>query len=336
MSVSEWSLPIARGGVNSVVGEYSISSVGPGPRAQVEWKAAREAGLKIGTEIQFNNTCEIASVPYLPVMDLIAEHCRNLRMTANMDAMLIGWTMGGYPSPNFQLAANMAAMPEPDVETALDRVALERFGPEGAPHARKAWTRLSQGFREYPFHISVVYTSPVQCGPANPLYPADTGYSATMWGFPYDDLDGWRGPYPPEVFAEQFEKVAADWFGGIPDLEAAVERTPPDRRADALSDLRLARAAALHFQSVANQARFIMARDRLAAPADTLAPEERDTLKADIRNRLNAEIDLARQLFALANEDSRIGFEPSCQYFYLPQDLAEKVINCHWLLEQYR
>lgn len=335
MSVSEWSLPIERGGIKSVVGEYSISSVGPGPRAQVEWKAARDAGLKIGTEIQFNNTCEIATMPYLPVMDLIAEHCRNLRLAADMDAMLIGWTMGGYPSPNFQLAANVAAMPEPDIETALNTIALERFGPDGAPYARKAWTRLSNGFREYPFHISVVYTSPVQCGPANPLHPADTGYSATMWGFPYDDLDGWRGPYPPEVFAAQFEKVAGEWFSGIQDLEAAVKLTPLDRHADALSDLRLARAAALHFHSVANQARFIMARDKLAAAADTLSSPERDTLKADIRKCLKNEIDLARQLFALANEDSRIGFEPSCQYFYLPLDLAEKVINCRWLLDCY-
>ncbi|MEA3365909.1 MAG: hypothetical protein U9Q79_09755, partial [Candidatus Hydrogenedentes bacterium] len=33
MSVSEWRLPIERGGIKSTVGEYSISSVGPGPRA---------------------------------------------------------------------------------------------------------------------------------------------------------------------------------------------------------------------------------------------------------------------------------------------------------------
>ena len=43
-SVSEWSLPIERGGVKSEVGEYSISSIGPGPRAQRHWKIARDAG----------------------------------------------------------------------------------------------------------------------------------------------------------------------------------------------------------------------------------------------------------------------------------------------------
>jgi hypothetical protein len=47
---------------------------------------------------------------------------------------------------------------------------------------------------------------------------------------------------------------------------------------------------------------------------------------------LESEIALARQLFTLTREDPRISFQPSCQYFYLPLDLVEKVINCRWLL----
>jgi hypothetical protein len=213
-------------------------------------------------------------------------------------------------------------------------VARERFGAASAPHARKAWTLMSDAFREYPFHISVVYTSPVQCGPANPFYPAKTGYSATMWGIPYDDLDGWRGPYPPEVFAAQFEKVAEGWRQGIAELEKAVEKAPENHRALAETDLRLARAACIHFQSVANQARYVMARDALAASSDTLSAEQRTEHKNKMRRCLESEISLATELYTLVREDSRIGFEPSCQYFYLPLDLVEKVVNCRWLLTQ--
>ena len=54
-----------------------------------------------------------------------------------------------------------------------------------------------------------------------------------------------------------------------------------------------------------------------------------------MKRRLESEIALARQLFTLTREDSRIGFEPSCQYFYLPLDLVEKVINCRWLLRHF-
>ena len=331
MSVSEWNLPIERGGVQSTVGEYSISAVGPGPRSLKHWTHAEEAGLKTGAEIQFNNTCEIASLPYLPVMDLVAEHCTNLLHAARLDAMFIGWTMGGYPSPNLQLAERLSRAPGQDTSAILDAMAVERFGPDGAPHARKAWSLMSNAFRQYPFHISVVYTSPVQCGPANPLYLEKTGYSATMWGIPYDDLNGWRGPYPPEVFAAQFAAVADGWQPGLAELRAAVEKTPPALRDAAAADLRLASAARINFQSVANQARFVLARDTLAASPGA-PPDQRQALRQEMRTCILSEMALARELYALVCEDSRIGFEPSCQYFYLPLDLVEKVVNCHWLL----
>ncbi|MDQ1256506.1 MAG: hypothetical protein QG656_1102, partial [Candidatus Hydrogenedentes bacterium] len=99
---------------------------------------------------------------------------------------------------------------------------------------------------------------------------------------------------------------------------------------EARSDLRLARAAAIHFQSVANQARYVLARDTLADPA--VSPEDAQRLRAELKCFIESEIALACQLFTLTREDSRIGFEPSCQYFYLPLDLVEKVVNCRWLL----
>jgi hypothetical protein len=43
----------------------------------------------------------------------------------------------------------------------------------------------------------------------------------------------------------------------------------------------------------------------------------------------------ARRLHAIQTRDSRIGFEASNQYYYVPVDLAEKVIACHYLLEQW-
>ena len=333
LSVSEWSKPIVRGGIKSEVGEYSISSVGPGPRALRHWAAARKTGLDVAAEIQFNNSCEIASVPYLPVMDLIAEHLRNLT-PVKLDGMFIGWTQGGYPSPNYELARQMSYSRSSDASSALEALALERYGAGGAPHARKAWTLLSDAFREYPFHVRVVYLAPVSMGPSNPVYPVATGYSATMWGFPYDDLDGWRGPYPRDVFGAQFDKVAKGWGPGVEELRKAVESAPAARRKEVEADLRFARTAGIIFQSVANQTSFILARDALAKGATGVSHAERERLQNQIRRSLESEIALARELFPIAQEDSRIGFEPTCQYFYLPQDLVEKVVSCRWLLSE--
>jgi hypothetical protein len=47
-----------------------------------------------------------------------------------------------------------------------------------------------------------------------------------------------------------------------------------------------------------------------------------------------SELELARQLYRLSKADSRLGFEAANHYYYLPQDLAEKVVNCRWLLER--
>jgi hypothetical protein len=331
MSVSEWAKPIERGGVKTTVGEYSLSAVGPGPRALRHWAAAKKAGLKIVSDVQFNNSCELATLPYLPVMDLVAEHLHNLAVI-KLDGMIIGWTQGGYPSPAFDLARKIDRSPDANVSATLDDLAIERFGFGAAPHARKAWRHMSDAFREYPFAVSVIYTSPVEIGPANPLYRRPTGYRATMWGFPYDDLEKWRGPYPAETFAAQFEKMAVSWRRGVKEMGTAVANAPPEQRPFVERDLRMARSAGIIFQSVANQAYFILARNTLIGKASSVSAAQNEHMQADLKARLESEMALARELFSITQEDSCVGFEPATQYFYLPLDLVEKVINCRWLL----
>jgi hypothetical protein len=49
---------------------------------------------------------------------------------------------------------------------------------------------------------------------------------------------------------------------------------------------------------------------------------------------VHQEKEAARQLHALQSSDSRIGFEASNQYYYVPLDLVEKVIQCRWIEAQ--
>ncbi len=331
MSVSEWSKPITRGGVATAVGEYSLSAVGPGPRATAHWALARKAGLRTVAKVQVNNTWELSAVPYLPVLDLVAEHASNLA-AAGIDGLMLSWSLGGYPSPNLEVVRQFSRRPRPSIDAALDAVARSRFGPEGAPAARKAWTAFSTAFREFPFDVGVLYQAPMQYGPSNLLFAAPTGYRATMTGFPYDDLDAWRGPYPAAVFADQFAKVAEGWKAGLADLERAARAAPADRAADAQAELRFAEAAWLHFRSTANQVRFVMARSALLAKDQPPQGETRKALVREMRGVVQDEIETARRLYVLAKQDSRIGYEASNHYFYLPVDLVEKVLNCRHLL----
>ena len=64
--------------------------------------------------------------------------------------MMLSWSLGGYPSPNLEIAARFRVQPTPGVNEVLDAVAVERYGLEGAPLARKAWTAFSTAFQQYP------------------------------------------------------------------------------------------------------------------------------------------------------------------------------------------
>ncbi len=338
MSVSEWGMPITRGNVNTVVGEYSISTVGPGERARRHWALARARGLKTIAKIQCANTWELSSVPYIPALQNVAEHLEHLRQ-AGVNGLMLGWTLGGYPAPNLEVVRELGkagAASEDAVEAALNRVAQRRFGTALAPAVVTAWKNFSRAFGEFPFHAGVVYNAPLQLGPANPLWERPTGYRASMVGFPYDDLDAWRAVYPAEVFVDQFEKLAGGFELTHAQLAAAFAASRAkltEHQARALAgELSVAEAAAIHFRSTANQARFILARRR-ALEAKTAA--ECEAACHELEDILRAELDSARRLHQIQTTDSRIGFEASNQYFYVPVDLAEKVLNCTDLLTRW-
>ncbi len=327
MSVSEWSIPIRRGGVDSVVGEYSISTVGPGPRALRHWKLARERGLEVVAKIQAGNTWELSAVPYIPAVENVARHAANLG-NANINGVMLGWTLGGYPSPNLEVVAEMGTAASPDPVVAMMDVARRRFGSGAAPAVVEAWRAFSRAFSEFPYHIGVVYNAPLQMGPANLLWERPTGYRATMVGIPYDDLGAWRAVYPPDVFAGQMEKMAGGFEAAIRALETGTRtlELTDSQHQQLREELDIARVCAIHFGSVANQTRYIMARDAGEASGGNSAAEEL------MMHALRSEIELAKQLYAIQRRDSRIGFEATNQYFYTPLDLVEKVINCEYLL----
>jgi hypothetical protein len=339
MSVSEWGMPINRGGVATTVGEYSISTIGPGDRARHYWEVARARGMRTLAKMQCGNTWELSAVPYIPAVANVARHAANLR-SLGVNGLMLGWTLGGYPSPNLEVVAEVGSAPVEggvaDLGGAMLRVAQRRFGTELAPQVVQAWQDYSAAFSEFPFHGGLVYSGPMQMGPANPLWGEPTGYAASMVGFPYDDLDAWRAVYPPEVFIGQFEKVATGFEHAHANMAAALQacrsKLTADQRAMALKELNVGEAAAIHFCSVANQARFVVERRRLK---DAKSSADAQSACAELERLLRAEMGLAQRLHAIQSRDSRIGFEATNQYYYVPADLAEKVVNCHDLLTRW-
>jgi len=332
MSVSEWKLPIQRGGVWSEVGEYCLSAVGPGPRAERHWAVAKECGLRTMAKIQANTTWELSAVPYLPVLENVALHAARLR-ELGVDGLMVGWTLGGYPSPNLEVVAAVMSDPDASLLETLRQVATRHFGVRAADAMVAAWRAWSEVFQEFPYHIRTVYYAPLQLGPANLLWEQPTGYAATMVGFAYDDLRAWRSVYPEEVFEEQLRIVARGFGAACEEMLAAV----PGASSGSEEELRaiqreaaLAEVAMLHFWSVSEQARFVRLRDELLS--SEVDPRRREALCDDLAHGLNVEIILAKRLYELQRRYSWIGCEASNQYYYVPLDLVEKVLNCRDLL----
>jgi hypothetical protein len=132
-----------------------------------------------------------------------------------------------------------------------------------------------------------------------------------MVGLPYDDLAAWRSIYPADVWAGQLEKVAGGFRAAAAALRAAAG---PDAIPGLREEIRFAEASALHWGSAAAQARYILARD---AGRDRQAFVQREK-------------EAAKALHTLQSEDTRIGFEATNQYYYVPLDLVEKVVQCRW------
>ncbi|HXX94266.1 MAG TPA: hypothetical protein VEN81_11580, partial [Planctomycetota bacterium] len=290
-------------------------------RALRHFELARKRGMRVIAKIQAGNTWELSAVPYLPAVENVARHAENLRK-AGVDGLMLGWTLGGHPSPNLEVVAEMGRTPAPTADEAMARVATRRWGPALAPQVVEAWRLASAAFREFPFHVQTVYQAPLQVGPANLLWEAPTRLKATMIGFPYDDLEGWRAVYPPEIWITQLLKVA-DGF----DRAAALLGDPALREEQGLVE-----AASIHFRSTAHQARFVLLRRGLENAA---GGPERDRVLKELGSVLREEMGLARRLAELQSADARIGFEASNHYYYRPIDLAEKILNCRDLLDRW-
>ena len=340
-SVSEWALPLNRGGVPVSVGEYSISAVGPGPRAVEHWAAAKKAGLKTIAKCQFNATWEIASIPTIPALDLVVRHAANLSRSG-VDGVMAGWSLGGFPSVSLEALQEFKDETTTETEV-LDRLANRVFGAEGAATGRAGWTKVSRAFEEFPYSGAVVYNAPNQIGPANLLRLEPTGFRATMVGIPYDDVAAWTAPYPPLVFAEQMEKCGRGFREGAALLAEAAKNAPDERRVEAERQARCADVAGVVYLSCANQTRFVLLRDernalRKAENAKNAENGEDASRLAAVEAEMAAivrdEIELAKALRRAAAADSCVGFESTNQYWFVPNDLTEKIISCRQILEE--
>ncbi len=297
LSQSEQEMPFEIGGVQGRVQDYSMSIVGPGEKAREEWRLAKECGLAVGAKVQVNTTWEASTVPAIPVAPSIERHMQALR-DEGVGHLLLSWTLGGYPCANIAAAAKFF---------------YEKcFAAPQSEMLVRAQEQFSVAFKEFPFHLRVLYNGPQNAGPSTLLFKEPTGYKATMTGFAYDDLEKWRAIYPVEVFEEQFRKLCEGWARGLEMLKGEEESEVAV----------MAQATYCLFKSSLDQIRFIRARDAGRFADAALAAKE--------------ELATARRMLGLMNQNAAIGYEAANHYYFSKGQIAEKILNCQYMIDVFQ
>ncbi|MBR4282849.1 MAG: hypothetical protein IKT35_03955 [Clostridia bacterium] len=294
LSQSELDVPFNIGGVTGNVLDYSMGIIGPGEQALAEWNYAKEHGLDIAAKVQINTTWEASTIPAIPIAPSIEEHIAGVQ-NEGVKHLLLSWTLGGYPNTNIATAAKYF-------------YEYCSYSAENSP-TYAAEKQFSKAFKEFPFYILTLYQGPQNAGPSNLLYEKPTGYKSTMTCFAYDDLEGWRSIYPVDIFENQFTKLCEKWQEGLDLL--------PENDEGETSVM--AQGCYCIFRSCLNQIRFIRARD-----------EGRNT---DALEAAKCELEISKKMLDLMNKNAAIGYEAANHYYFSKGQLAEKIVNCHYIID---
>ncbi len=139
-----------------------------------------------------------------------------------------------------------------------------------------------------------------------------------MTCYAFDDLDRWRGIYPEEVYLDQLKKLSDGWREGMAFLDGMPDCEFKD----------VAFICGALFESSLNQALFIV--ERRAGEADPSDPGPASRM-ADLAEK---ELRLARKVYRVMLRRPQIGYEAANHYYFSAGSIAEKIINCEYLIRR--
>ncbi|MBO5223694.1 MAG: hypothetical protein J6C23_04190 [Clostridia bacterium] len=308
LSVSEMGTVIIDGKKEEVK-EYSLSKVGPCEETKQNLTNAKKSGHKIMAKVQINNSWEFAVVPYVPVFELVKEHMQNLK-NLGIGGLMMSWTLGGYPTVSLDLANKIF---EDDFD--YDKWLSLHFENQ-APVIKQAVKLFSEGYKSYPYDIRTLYMGNQECGPSNLMYPHKTGYTATMVGFPFDDVNTWVGTHTVESYTSKLSVLLKKWEQGLAMLENVSGN-------DNVTELiRFAKVVYINLKSTLVQIDFNLKRE--------------NGNNQELLALINEELSLTKQLYELSAQDARIGYEASNHYYFTQNSFLEKLVNLEYLKRLYK
>jgi len=309
MMVSETMMPYKIAGVEGLVNDYSLSIVGPGESAKSVWNRAKEAGLEVGAKVQFNTSWECSTAPFLPVYENVVEHIKNLS-ELGIEHLMLSWTHGGWCSDSLKIASAYYFEDSENTSDPYDEVLNTNYG-EWAGKVREAVSHFTAAFKNYPFSVQNMYDGPSNAGASNLLYPEPSGMSPTMTCYPFDKVDGWRKDFPRDIFEDQYRKIDEEWQKGL----ESISGMPSCEFYD------MAEYGYTLFAASYNQVKYYNLRD---SGADMYAEKA----------LTQRELEMAVRAMTVMLRNASVGYEAANHYYCSRSTLAEKIIQCAYLLRK--
>lgn len=310
LCVSEYGKKFILGGVEGIVDDYSISIVGPSDFAKKVLSHAKKKGHKIWAKVQLNTSWECSAVPYMPVFNLMKEHVENLKKIG-IDALMLGWSLGGYPGGALPLCNSACGKGEFDDEIWYDTV----YGANSSV-VKQGVDIFSQAFKEFPFSVDSIYFGGHNLGPGNLWSLEKQNRKSTMVCYSFDDWETWSNPYGIDIYLRQMESLTTKWKVALDLLEDI------DGNSAVKEFISCARACYCHFLSAYNLAAFSKYKLKL---------EENRQVLLDL---IESEKQVTKTLYNLISNDTKIGFEMTNHYYYCGNTLLEKLLNLDALRTQ--
>ena len=291
-------------GAVRVGGDYWLSAVGPSDRFARMAEAAR-GRCRLAAKLQVSCSHECATVPFVPVPELLYRKYRAMRELGVRDAIQC-WFFGNCPGLMNEAAGRLAFEDFASGEDAfLDGLAGPGWGRDRR-HAVAAWKRFAEGYSNYPLDIRFQYYGPMHDGPVWPLHLRQAMRPLTRsWKpetFPAGDAVGeCAAQFGPDELAQLTGTLSREWRAGLAELEKAPAAARHPEAA-------VARALDLVFRSGHDVLRFYALRNALLdSPPDAAA------LLAGMKEIVREEIGNSLRLADLCERDRRLGYHSEAQ-----------------------
>jgi hypothetical protein len=321
---------VEQAGKPRLAGDYWQSQVGPSARFINIAGMGNSNNTEVAAKIQVSNSHEIATVSVVPAPGILHKKYQAMRENKVSHVMQC-WYFGGSPGLMNRAAGRLAFHNFDTSEKDFLKVLAKSEWKDSTPLVVKAWELFEEAYSFYPVSQVFQYYGPMHAGIVWPLFlmPRLLSLSPNWLDAPPsgDAIGECLKGYSLQEAVYLCRMMSEKWNEGLVYLRKAARENleDPERQ----TDLNLAEAINIQFQSGYNILNFYLLREKLLNNTDNHME-----LLDEMREIVQAEILRTNQMLTVCKMDSRLGYNSEAEtYKYYPGLLKWRIKQLEKLLQ---